>query len=258
LIYNRPVPLRAINHLKGSDQRLGEWIDRIGVLQLPASEARETHLALLEAIAHQQLAGAAARTIWNRVLGLFEGGVLSPARLVEMSEAHLRTAGLSRAKAASMRDICTRVLAGKIPGADLIAQMSDGEIYEQLMDIRGVGAWTVDMLMMFTLCRPDIMPVTDYGVRRGFQILYRKRALPTPKQLLKESEKWRRTVRSPRFTCGGSLNRPRESNRGSRVNWGRKPNRRRRSNLRREPDYFRNRSSSADFARASSAPSFAT
>ena len=191
MIYNRPVPLRAINHLKGSDQRLGEWIDRIGVLQLPASEARETHLALLEAIAHQQLAGAAARTIWNRVLGLFEGGVLSPARLVEMSEAHLRTAGLSRAKAASMRDICTRVLAGKIPGADLIAQMSDGEIYEQLMDIRGVGAWTVDMLMMFTLCRPDIMPVTDYGVRRGFQILYRKRALPTPKQLLKESEKWR-------------------------------------------------------------------
>jgi DNA-3-methyladenine glycosylase II len=191
LIYNRPVPLRAINHLRGSDQRLGEWIDRIGVLQLRASEARETHLALLEAIAHQQLAGAAARAIWNRVLALFEGGVLSPARLVEMSEAHLRTAGLSRAKAASMRDICTRVLAGKIPGAALIAQMSDGEIYEQLMDIRGVGAWTVDMLMMFTLCRPDIMPVTDYGVRRGFQILYRKRALPSPKQLLKESEKWR-------------------------------------------------------------------
>jgi DNA-3-methyladenine glycosylase II len=185
------VPLRAINHLKESDQRLGEWIDRIGVLQLPAPEARETHLALLEAIAHQQLAGAAARTIWNRVLGLFDGGVLSPARLVEMSEAHLRTAGLSRAKAASMRDICTRVLAGKIPSAALIAQISDGEIYEQLMDIRGVGAWTVDMLMMFTLCRPDIMPVTDYGVRRGFQILYRKRALPTPKQLLKESEKWR-------------------------------------------------------------------
>ena len=191
LIYNRPVPLRAINHLRGSDQRLREWIDRIGVLQLPASEARETHLALLEAIAHQQLAGAAARAIWNRVLALFEGGVLSPGRLVEMSEAHLRTAGLSRAKAASMRDICTRVLAGKIPGAALIAQMSDGEIYEQLMDIRGVGAWTVDMLMLFTLCRPDIMPVTDYGVRKGFQILYRKRALPTPKQLLKESEKWR-------------------------------------------------------------------
>ena len=191
MIYNRAVPLRAINHLKESDQRLGEWIDRIGVLQLPTPEARETHLALLEAIAHQQLAGAAARAIWKRVIGLFEDGVLSPARLVEMSEEQLRTAGLSRAKAASMRDICTRVLAGKIPGAALIAQMSDGEIYEQLMDIRGVGAWTVDMLMMFTLCRPDIMPVTDYGVRKGFQILYRKRTLPTPKQLLKESEKWR-------------------------------------------------------------------
>jgi 3-methyladenine DNA glycosylase/8-oxoguanine DNA glycosylase len=69
--------------------------------------------------------------------------------------------------------------------------MSDTDIYALLMDIRGVGSWTVDMLMMFTLCRPDIMPVTDYGVRKGFQVLYRKRKLPTPKQLEKFSEKWR-------------------------------------------------------------------
>jgi DNA-3-methyladenine glycosylase II len=90
-----------------------------------------------------------------------------------------------------MRDICSRVNAGKIPSAISIAQMSDNEIYTQLTEIRGVGSWTVDMLMMFTLCRPDVMPTTDYGVRKGFQILYRKRSLPTPAYILKHTEIWR-------------------------------------------------------------------
>jgi DNA-3-methyladenine glycosylase II len=97
---------------------------------------------------------------------------------------------LSRSKALAMKDISVRVNEGKIPNSALIAQMSDADIYAQLMEARGVGTWTVDMLMMFTLCRPDVMPVTDYGVRKGFQVLYRKRALPSPKQLLKHSEKW--------------------------------------------------------------------
>jgi 3-methyladenine DNA glycosylase/8-oxoguanine DNA glycosylase len=112
-------------------------------------------------------------------------------RLVQMTEEQLRTAGLSRSKALAMKDICTRVNAGTMLSAALIGQMSDTEIYEQLIEVRGVGSWTVDMLMMFTLCRPDIMPVTDYGARKGFQVLYRKRSLPSPKQLLKFSEKWR-------------------------------------------------------------------
>jgi 3-methyladenine DNA glycosylase/8-oxoguanine DNA glycosylase len=146
---------------------------------------------LLETIAHQQLAGAAAGSIWARVIGLFEDGAPCPRRLVDMPEDHLRSAGLSRSKAMAMRDICTKVNAGKIPDAVQITQMSDTDIYALLTDIRGVGPWTVDMLMMFTLCRPDIMPVTDYGVRKGFQVLYRKRKLPTPKQLEKFSEKWR-------------------------------------------------------------------
>jgi DNA-3-methyladenine glycosylase II len=190
------MPMDAIQHLRHCDPRLGEWIDRIGVLQLPTPQAREPYVALLETIAHQQLAGAAARAIWSRVIGLFEAGVPCPRRLAQMTEEHLRTAGLSRSKALAMKDICTRVNAGTIPSAALIGQMSDTEIYERLMEVRGVGSWTVDMLMMFRLCRPDIMPVTDYGVRKGFQVLYRKRALPTPKQLLKLTEKWRphRTV----------------------------------------------------------------
>jgi DNA-3-methyladenine glycosylase II len=181
----------AIRHLRKSDARFAEWIDRIGPLQLPVTPAREPYVALLESVAHQQLAGAAARAIWGRVLGLFENGVPCPKRLAEMSEAELRSAGLSRSKALAMKDICVRVNAGKIPTAARIAQMPDADIYAQLMEARGVGAWTVDMLMIFTLCRPDVMPVTDYGVRKGFQVLYRKRALPSPKQLLKFSEKWR-------------------------------------------------------------------
>jgi DNA-3-methyladenine glycosylase II len=185
------MPVHAIQHLRQSDPRLGEWIDRIGVLQFPTPPAREPYVALLETIAHQQLAGAAARAIWTRVIALFENGVPCSQRLVEMTEEHLRSAGLSRSKALAMRDICHRVNAGTIPSAALITQMSDTEIYAQLMAVRGVGSWTVDMLMMFTLCRPDIMPVTDYGVRKGFQVLYRKRALPSPKQLLKSAEKWR-------------------------------------------------------------------
>jgi 3-methyladenine DNA glycosylase/8-oxoguanine DNA glycosylase len=180
----------AIRHLRKSDPRFVEWIDRIGRLELSAPAIREPYVALLESIAHHQLAGAAARAIWARVIGLFEGGVPCSRRLADMSEAELRAAGLSRSKALAMKDICERVNSGKIPSAALIAQMSDAEIYSQLMEARGVGMWTVDMLMMFTLGRPDVMPVTDYGVRKGFQVLYRKRALPTPKQLMKHSEKW--------------------------------------------------------------------
>jgi 3-methyladenine DNA glycosylase/8-oxoguanine DNA glycosylase len=180
----------AIRHLRKSDPRFVEWIDRIGTLELPTPPSREPYVALLESIAHQQLAGAAARAIWARVIALFADGVPCPKRLAEMTEADLRAAGLSRNKVLAMQDISVRVNEGKIPSTALIAQMSDADIYAQLMEARGVGMWTVDMLMMFTLCRPDVMPVTDYGVRKGFQVLYRKRALPSPKQLLKHSEKW--------------------------------------------------------------------
>jgi DNA-3-methyladenine glycosylase II len=180
----------AIRHLRKSDPRFVEWIDRIGKLELPTPPVREPYVALLESIAHQQLAGAAARAIWARVIALFADGVPCSKRLADMTEADLRAAGLSRSKALAMKDICVRVNEGKIPSPALIAQMSDADIYAQMMEARGVGMWTVDMLMMFTLSRPDVMPVTDYGVRKGFQVLYGKRALPSPKQLLKHSEKW--------------------------------------------------------------------
>jgi DNA-3-methyladenine glycosylase II len=184
------MPVHPHKHLRKRDSRLAEWIEKIGPLQLPTPAVREPYVALLEAIAHQQLAGAAARAIWARVVGLFDDGLPCSKRMADMTEEQLRSAGLSRSKALAMKDICARVNAGKIPGGSAMAAMTDAEIYEVLLEARGVGTWTVDMLMMFTLCRPDVMPVTDYGVRKGFQVLYRKRALPTAKQLLKFSEIW--------------------------------------------------------------------
>src|ERR1700733_5233079 len=124
------MPTPAIRHLRKSDPRFAEWIDRIGRLELPTPAVREPYVALLESIAHQQLAGAAARAIWARVLGLFSDGLPCPKRLADMTEVELRTAGLSRSKALAMKDICVRVNAGKIPSTALIAQIaysSDGE-----------------------------------------------------------------------------------------------------------------------------------
>jgi 3-methyladenine DNA glycosylase/8-oxoguanine DNA glycosylase len=183
--------VRAANHLRSSDPRLGEWIDRLGIIKLPARRPPDPYLALLQSIAYQQLAGSAARAIWGRVLGLFEDGRPHPERLIALSEAHLRSAGLSRNKTLYMKDIADKALAGHVPDAKQIAKMTDKEIYDRLTQIRGVGPWTVDMLLIFTLRRPDILPSSDYGVRKGFQVLYRKRALPSPKLLLKTAELWR-------------------------------------------------------------------
>jgi len=183
--------VRAANHLRSRDPRLAEWIDRIGIVKMPPRRSADPYIALLETIAYQQLAGAAAKKIWERVLGLFDEAGPRADRLLALSEEELRSAGLSRSKAVSMRDIAARTLAGDIPDAAGMKRMSDDELFATLTQIRGVGPWTVEMLLMFTLRRPDIMPATDYGVRKGFQVLYRKRAMPTPKELLKKAEIWR-------------------------------------------------------------------
>ncbi len=183
--------LRAINHLRTRDPRMAKLIDEIGLIKMPARRSRDPYLALLETIAYQQLAGSAAKKIWERVLGLFDADGPRPEKLLALSENELRSAGLSRSKAVSMRDIAARTVSGHVPDAQRMKGMSDEELFAALTQIRGVGPWTVEMLLMFTLRRPDIMPVTDYGIRKGFQVLYRKRQMPTPKQILKKAEAWR-------------------------------------------------------------------
>jgi 3-methyladenine DNA glycosylase/8-oxoguanine DNA glycosylase len=183
--------VRAARHLHSRDPRLAEWIDRLGVIRIPARRSADPYVALLETIAYQQLAGSAAKKIWERVLGLFDEAGPQAERLLALSEEDLRAAGLSRSKAVSMRDIAARRLSGQIPDAAGMKRMSDEELFTTLTQIRGVGPWTVEMLLMFTLRRPDIMPATDFGVRKGFQVLYRKREMPTPKEVLKKAEIWR-------------------------------------------------------------------
>ena len=183
--------LRAIKHLRNQDPRLAEWIDQIGLIKMPARRSRDPYLALLETIAYQQLAGSAAKKIWERVIALFDGDGPRPEKLIALPEEELRSAGLSRSKAVSMREIAARTISGQVPDAQRMKGMSDAALFATLTQIRGVGPWTVEMLLMFTLRRPDIMPVTDYGIRKGFQLLYRKRQMPTPKQILKKAEIWR-------------------------------------------------------------------
>lgn len=182
---------RAIQHLRTRDPRLAEWIERLGPVKLAARRSPDPFLALLETVVHQQLAGAAAKAIWTRVLGLFPAGGPDPKALLSLSDDHLRSAGLSKSKAAAMREIAARTLVGEVPDAESIRRLTEREIIAQLTRIRGIGPWTVDMLLIFTLRRPDILPVGDYGVRKGFQVLTRKRALPTPAQLVKGAELWR-------------------------------------------------------------------
>ncbi len=181
----------AIAFLKAREPRFAEHIERIGDVALPKSRSKDPFLALIESIAYQQLAGAAARVIWSRVLALFPDQTPSAHALLALSEAQLRGAGLSRSKARALRDIAEKKAAGIVPTARSIARMSEKNVYERLTQIRGVGPWTVEMLLIFSLRRPDIMPATDYGVRKGFQVLYRKRSLPTPKQIEKCAQHWR-------------------------------------------------------------------
>jgi 3-methyladenine DNA glycosylase/8-oxoguanine DNA glycosylase len=140
---------------------------------------------------YQQLTGKAAATIHGRLCTLFPGGRVEPDRLLELSDGALRGAGLSRSKVMAIRDLASRTLEGTVPSVRELQVMSDEHIIERLVQVRGVGRWTAEMLLIFRLGRPDVLPVHDYGVRHGFKLAYRKRSLPTPRELGAHGEKWR-------------------------------------------------------------------
>ena len=148
--------------------------------------------ALAESIAYQQLSGKAAATIWGRVRALYpKKKYLDPKLVLKTPDEKLRGAGLSGSKTAALKDLAAKTLDGTVPTAARLVKMSDEEIIERLTQVRGIGRWTVEMLLLFDLGRPDVWPVHDYGVRKGFAKTFRKRKLPTPKQLEKHGEKWR-------------------------------------------------------------------
>ena len=148
--------------------------------------------ALAESIAYQQLSGKAAATIWKRVRALYpRSKYLDPQRVLETADEKLRGAGLSRNKVAAIKDLAAKTIDGTVPTARALAKMSDEEIVARLITVRGIGRWTVEMLLLFDLGRPDVWPVDDYGVQKGFAKTFGKRKLPKPKQLMKLGEKWR-------------------------------------------------------------------
>ena len=152
---------------------------------------RTPYEALIRAIAHQQLTGKAAATILSRFFALYDGGrVPEPAELLGTSDARLREAGFSRAKVASLKDIAARTLDGTIPPRRRLARLPDEAVIERLVQVRGVGRWTVEMFLMFTLGRQDVLPVDDYGVRSGFRIAYGHEQMPRPRELAEYGLRW--------------------------------------------------------------------
>ena len=192
-------PGEAVRLIGDSDPRLAELMGRIGPFRLRTNGLHSPFTALLEAITYQQLNGKAAATILGRVCGLYgRKRFPTPADILATPDEALRGAGLSRAKTAAIRDLAARTLDGTVPSLARLRRMEDSEIVERLTSVRGVGAWTVEMLLIFRLGRPDVLPATDYGIRKGFQRAFRTRGLPTPAQVLRRGERWRpyRTVAS--------------------------------------------------------------
>jgi DNA-3-methyladenine glycosylase II len=182
----------AHRHLAATDPRMAALIARSIRYNIKPAQLIRPFDALAESIAYQQLSGKAAATIFGRVRALYpKKKWLDPERILATADETFRTAGLSRSKIAALKDLAAKTLDGTVPSARTLAHMSDDEIIARLIAVRGIGRWTVEMLLLFDLGRPDVWPVDDYGVRKGFAKTFGRRKLPTPKQLMKFGEKWR-------------------------------------------------------------------
>lgn len=177
---------RAITHLKKADKILSAIITRVGAYKIVYREA--TFQALARAIVFQQLSTKAARTIYER-LEQAAGGAITPESIQSLSVGEMRRAGLSKQKVGYIRDLAEHSLSGKVDFAKL-HQMSDEEVIAVLTDIKGVGEWTAHMFLIFALQRPNVLASGDLGVRTAVQRAYRKRKLPTPKQMEKIAASW--------------------------------------------------------------------
>jgi DNA-3-methyladenine glycosylase II len=179
-------------HLAATDPRFAALIARSVRYNVKPTGLVRPFDALAESIAYQQLSGKAAATIWGRVRALYpRRKYLDPRLVLGTPDEKLRAAGLSRSKVAAIKDLAAKTIDGTVPSARALAKMSDEEIIQRLIAVRGIGRWTVEMLLLFDLGRPDVWPVDDYGVRKGFAKTFGRRKLPKPKQLTKLGEKFR-------------------------------------------------------------------
>jgi methylated-DNA-[protein]-cysteine S-methyltransferase len=193
-------PEAAVKHLRASDPVLGRLIDTVGPFNLALKNTPSIFAALAEAIIYQQLNGRAAATIYGRVCALFPRANAGPtaAQILRVTDEKLRGAGVSRPKLLALRDLARKAAGGEIPSLAEIHGMEDEAIIERLTAVRGIGRWTAEMLLIFRLGRPNVLPADDYGIRKGFALTFKKRELPARKSLEKHGRRWQpyRTVAS--------------------------------------------------------------
>jgi 3-methyladenine DNA glycosylase/8-oxoguanine DNA glycosylase len=197
-----PLPFdlaAATAHLSSKDEKLAAVIAETLQFEIDLSEASSPYEALMESIAYQSISGKAAATIFARIRALGTNGrPPTPEQMLKIRKRALRKAGLSGAKILAMKDLAQKTIDGVVPTLEEAKALSDDELVERLVSVRGIGAWTVEMFLIFRLGRPDVLPIHDLGVKKGWSVAYGKKHMPTPKQLLAFGEQWRpyRTVAS--------------------------------------------------------------
>ena len=184
-------PAEAVRHLSATDETMARLIKLVGPFALQLRHLHNPFEALARNIVYQQLHGNAAAAIHARVLALGGRKRLRPRDILDASDESLRGAGLSAAKTAALRDLAAKTLDGTVPTLSRLRRMPDEEIVERLTQARGIGRWTVEMLLIFRLGRPDVLPVGDFAVRKGFMLAYGLGESPKPKELEQYGERWR-------------------------------------------------------------------
>src|SRR5271163_4415141 len=182
----------AVKSLAEGDEKLKFLIAETEAFQMDQDHLQSPYEALLEAIAYQSISGKAAATIFGRIKALSSTGrAPSPQEMLKLRKQALRKAGLSGAKVLAMKDLAKKTIEGVVPTLEDAQKLSDEELVERLTSVRGIGAWTVEMFLIFRLGRPDVLPIHDLGVQKGWSITYGKKHKPKPKELLAFGERWR-------------------------------------------------------------------
>jgi DNA-3-methyladenine glycosylase II len=189
----------ATKYLAERDESLKRLIQETTPFQIDVADAQSPYEVLLESITYQSISGKAAATIFGRIKALGSNGrPPSPEQMLKLRKPVLRKAGLSGAKVLAMKDLAQKTIDGVVPTYEQALTMSDEELVERLVSVRGIGAWTVEMFLIFRLGRPDVLPIHDLGVKKGWAVAYGMKRMPKPKELLAFGERWRpyRTVAS--------------------------------------------------------------
>lgn len=181
-----------IRYLSETDPVMRRLICEVGPFTLTPRSKRSPFESLVRAIAYQQLHDKAAESILRRFVALFPAGRFpQPSDLLAINKQAIRRAGFSHAKVTALRDLAAKTLDGTVPSGAIVRKLDDDAIIERLTAVRGVGRWTVEMLLIFQLGRPNVLPVDDFGVRNGFRIAYGRRSMPMPKEVLQYGERWK-------------------------------------------------------------------